>query len=45
MSNNDRIIDHFTESLVKDFSNVLSLESSWVIGTVDDEWLHLGFVD
>ena len=45
MSNDDRIFDHFSKGFVEDFSNVLSLESLRVVGTVDDEWLHLGFDD
>ena len=44
MSNDNRIFDYFSEGLVEDLSNVLSLESPWVVGTVNDEWLHFGFV-
>ena len=45
MSNDNRIFDYFSKGFVEDLSNVLSLESPWVVGTMDDEWLHLGFVD
>ena len=45
MCNNNRIFDHFSEGFAEDFSNVLSLESLWVVGTVYDERLHFGFVD
>ena len=45
MSNDDRIFDQFSESFVEDFSNVLSLESPWVVVTMDNEWFHLGLFD
>ena len=44
LCDDDRIGDFLAKGLHEDFSKVLSLNTSWVIGTVDDERSHCWFL-